>query len=174
MISESLLNSIRTVDNFPKPGVSFKDLTPVYQNSNLCSEIVNSIANHFSEIGVQAVVGIESRGFIFGAAVAFKMGLPFIPVRKKGKLPFAAFSQEYELEYGVDVLEMHIDAFPTGAKILVHDDVLATGGTANAVKELVKQAGGEVLGYSFILELAFLNGRERLGNSNIQSLIVYN
>ncbi len=174
MISESLLKVIRTVQDFPKAGVSFKDLTPVYQNPELSQAIVDDIAGHFANSGIQAVVGIESRGFILGAAVALKMGLPFVPIRKKGKLPFLTHRQEYQLEYGLDVMEIHTDAISPGAKVLIHDDVLATGGTASAAGKLIRQAGGEVGGYSFIIELAFLNGRDQLINETIQSLVVYN
>lgn len=174
MISDTLQKTIRHIDNFPTAGVGFKDLTPVFKNPVFCQSLVDEFVNHFRDKKIQAVLGIESRGFFLGPAIAFKLGTSFVPVRKKGKLPFTTFQQTYQLEYGEDVLEMHIDAISPGDRVLIHDDVLATGGTAQAVSRLVEKAGGIVVGFSFILELGFLNGREKLGSIEVQSLTTYN
>ncbi|MES2629044.1 MAG: adenine phosphoribosyltransferase [Bacteroidota bacterium] len=173
MISERLLKTIRHIDNFPKPGVGFKDLTPVFRDPALCRELVNTFAADFKE-GVNVVVGIESRGFFFGPSIALELNAAFVPVRKKGKLPYTVHSEAYALEYGHDILEMHTDAILPGETVLIHDDVLATGGTAEAVKKLVEKAGGIVVGFSFIIELAFLNGRNRLDGHKVRTLVTYN
>ncbi len=174
MISDKLQQTIRHIDNFPKPGVGFKDLTPVFKDPAFCQQIVEEFATYFKDKGIQAVLGIESRGFFLGPSIAFKLNAAFVPVRKKGKLPFQTYQQVYQLEYGEDVLEMHIDAIEPGDKVLIHDDVLATGGTAQAVKNLVNTAGGIIVGYSFILELDFLHGRKKLQPADVLSLTTYN
>ncbi len=174
MISDRLQKTIRTVNDFPKPGISFKDLTPVFKDAKLCLALVDAVVGHFAHQNIKAVVGIESRGFLLGSAIAFKLGVAFVPIRKKGKLPFTTLAQSYELEYGFETIEMHTDALEKGDGVLIHDDVLATGGTAEAAGKLVSQAGGIIKGYSFIAELAFLNGRKRLRGFDIQSLTTYN
>lgn len=174
MISDKLQQTIRHIDNFPKPGVGFKDLTPVFKDPELCRNLVKMFADYYRGDKVDVVLGIESRGFFLGPAIAFDLDCAFVPVRKKGKLPFQTLSETYQLEYGEDVLEMHVDAIEPGDKVLIHDDVLATGGTAAAVRRLVEKAGGVVIGFSFILELEFLKGKQKLGAEKVLSLTTYN
>ena len=164
---------VRDVPEFPTPGVVFKDITPLLADPDAFRAAVDAIADHFAGHGVERVVGIEARGFILAAPVAYRMGASFIPVRKPGKLPWDTHSAEYVLEYGVDALEIHQDAVADGARVLVHDDLLATGGTAAAVCDLISKAGGEVVGCSFLAELAFLSGRDKLPGCEVQSLVVY-
>jgi len=169
----NLQDYIRDIQDFPKPGIGFKDITPLLNSpkaSQFCLEIlVNSLEN----IKIDKVVGVESRGFFFGTLLAQKLNAGFVPVRKPKKLPYETISASYELEYGSDILEMHIDAIQKGDKVLIHDDVLATGGTAKAVCELVEQLGGEIVQMNFIMELTFLNGREKLGTRPIFSALTY-
>ena len=169
----NLQDYIRDIQDFPKPGIGFKDITPLLNSpkaSQFCLEIlVNSLEN----IKIDKVVGVESRGFFFGTLLAQKLNAGFVPVRKPKKLPYETISASYELEYGSDILEMHIDAIQKGDKVLIHDDVLATGGTAKAVCELVEQLGGEIVQMNFIMELTFLNGREKLGIRPIFSALTY-
>ena len=169
----NLQDYIRYIQDFPKPGIGFKDITPLLNSpkaSQFCLEIlVNSLEN----IKIDKVVGVESRGFFFGTLLAQKLNAGFVPVRKPKKLPYETISASYELEYGSDILEMHIDAIQKGDKVLIHDDVLATGGTAKAVCELVEQLGGEIVQMNFIMELTFLNGREKLGIRPIFSALTY-
>ena len=164
---------IRDIQDFPKPGIGFKDITPLLNSpkaSQFCLEIlVNSLEN----VKIDKVVGVESRGFFFGTLLAQKLNAGFVPVRKPKKLPYETISASYELEYGSDILEMHIDAIQKGDKVLIHDDVLATGGTAKAVCELVEQLGGEIVQMNFLMELTFLNGREKLENRPIFSVLKY-
>lgn len=162
-IEEKTKESIRDVKDFPKPGILFKDVTPIFQSPELSNEIVEYLTGVYKNRGVDAIVGIESRGFFFGFPLAMKMGIPFVPIRKKGKLPYDTISYAYDLEYGRAEVEIHADALKPGMKVLVHDDLLATGGTALAAAELVTKLGAEVVGYDFIVELEFLGGRERLG-----------
>lgn len=159
---EDLKRAIRNVPDFPKPGVQFKDITPILSDPRLLSLAVEALAEPFLAKGVTKVIGIEARGFILGGMLASRLGAGFVPVRKKGKLPYDTVAAEYSLEYGTDVIEMHVDAIFPGDVVLIHDDVIATGGTALATCELAKNAGGRILGYSFLLELDFLNGRVRL------------
>jgi len=168
-------SSIRDIPDFPKPGILFRDITPVLADASLCSEIVDEIYNQLTSKKVDGIVGIESRGFLFGMMLAQKFNVPFLPVRKKGKLPFKTYSYEYTLEYGSAVMEMHIDSVGKGKNIVIHDDLLATGGTAAAAAELVKMQGGIVTAFSFLIALDFLNGKERLQNysPNILSLVNY-
>jgi adenine phosphoribosyltransferase len=170
-----LKSSIRDVPDFPKPGILFKDITPVLADPALCIEIVDEIHRQLKSKKVDGIVGIESRGFLFGMMLAQKFNVPFLPVRKKGKLPFKTYSYEYTLEYGTAVMEMHIDSVQKGSSVVIHDDLLATGGTAAAAAELVKMQGGTVSAFSFLICLDFLNGKERLGqhSSNILSLVNY-
>lgn len=170
--SESLAEAVRTVSDWPKPGVSFKDITPILADPALFHEAVEALAAPFLEDGVTKVVAIEARGFILGAALAQRLGAGFVPVRKRGKLPYKTVSASYTLEYGTDTVEMHTDAIHPHDRVLIHDDVIATGGTALASYQLASQMGGEVVGMAFLIELGFLNGRNRLdGNLRIHSVL---
>ena len=162
---EFLKKYIRNVPDFPKPGIQFKDITPLLQNSQTLLLTSQMLAEPFLDDQIDYVVGLESRGFIFGPRLAQDLGAGFIPIRKPGKLPVETVEASYELEYGIDSVEMHADAVSKGDKVLIHDDLIATGGTAKAATELVQQLGAEVIGYSFIIELTFLNGRETLADS---------
>lgn len=161
-LTNRIISAIREVPDFPKPGILFKDITPLLQDPTLCSSIVDGLCADVQGLPIDALVGIESRGFLFGVQMAQKLNVPFVPIRKKGKLPFETLSIEYELEYSKAEIEMHVDGIKSGMNVLVHDDLLATGGTALAAAELVKKAGGNVSGFSFLVELAFLNGRRSL------------
>lgn len=167
--------AIRTVPDFPKPGIQFKDITPILKDVSLLKAAVVELARPFEGQHISKVVGMESRGFILGAMVAAHLGAGFVPVRKKGKLPYRTMQESYELEYGTDVLEMHEDAVEAGDKVLIHDDVIATGGTAKATGNLVNRANGTVVGCSFLIELGFLNGRAKLSDitENIHAVLVY-
>jgi adenine phosphoribosyltransferase len=165
--------AIRDVPDFPKPGIVFKDITPLLGDAGLFAAVTDEMAARASNFGVTHVVGVESRGFIVGAPVAQALGAGFVPVRKPGKLPYRAIREEYALEYGTDALDIHEDALGRSARVLVVDDVLATGGTASATCRLVERAGGKVVGCAFLVELAFLNGRQRLEGRGIDSLLVY-
>lgn len=153
---------IRDVPDFPKPGILFKDITPLLKDVELRSEIVAHIANYFSTQSVDAVAGIEARGFIFGNTIADHLSVPFLPIRKSGKLPYKTVSESYELEYGKASIEMHEDAIQPGWRVLVHDDLLATGGTAAGAARLINKLGGQVAGFSFIINLSFLPGFKNL------------
>ncbi len=161
-VSEKLRLTIRDVNDFPKPGVIFKDITPVLADAALTNEIVMEMAREYKEKKIDAVASTEARGFIFGAMLAYELGCRFIPVRKAGKLPFEARSQEYELEYGAASIEMHVDAVQPGLRVLIHDDLLATGGTASATADLVNSFDGVVAGFSFLVNLSFLPGEQKL------------
>lgn len=167
--------AIRDIPDFPKPGILFKDITPVLSDAALCRDIVDGIYMQLGTEKIDGVVGIESRGFLFGMMLAQKFNVPFHPVRKKGKLPFKTYSYEYTLEYGSAVMEMHIDSIAKGSSILIHDDLLATGGTAAAAAELVKMQGGKIAAFSFLIALDFLGGKEKLSGytRNVLSLINY-
>lgn len=166
---------IREIPDYPKPGVSFKDITPLLADGKALSEVVHSIAALCSlhQLEVDVVACPEARGFIFGAALAFRLGVGFIPIRKPGKLPYRRSSVQYDLEYGTDTVEMHIDAIHEGQKVLLVDDLLATGGTTRACADLVVKNGGAVAGCVFLVELTFLDGRERLKDFPTFSLIRY-
>ena len=164
---------IRDVPDFPKPGILFKDITPLLSDAAGLKAALDALANPYSNAGITAVVGMESRGFIFGVPVADRLGVGFVPVRKPGKLPSDTVSEEFTLEYGTDTLEIHKDALKPGDKVLIIDDLLATGGTAKATINLVKKLGAEVAGIGFVIELAFLNGKEALGDTPVHSLITY-
>ena len=153
---------IRDVPDFPKEGILFKDITPVLQHPKAFAEVTDRLLAYARERSVDAVVGIESRGFIFGAPVALALGVGFVPIRKLGKLPAETLRAEYALEYGTNTVEMHKDAVQPGQRVLIIDDLLATGGTAAAAADLVERAGGEVAGFAVLVELAFLNGRDAL------------
>ena len=164
---------IRDIPDFPRPGIVFKDITPLFLNPGALRETIDALAAYARELEVDYVVSAEARGFVLGGAVAAAAGAGFILARKPGKLPRETASVEYQLEYGLDALEVHSDAVRGGARVLVHDDLLATGGTAAALCDLVENAGGVVAGCAFVIELAFLNGRERLRPHDVHSLVVY-
>ena len=173
-LEQALKYAIRDVPDFPKPGIVFKDITPVFYNQQLCSDIVDGFIEKLNG-RPDAIIGIESRGFLFGFMVANKLNIPFILVRKAGKLPYKTIALEYALEYGTAKIEMHTDALKKGWKILIHDDLLATGGTAAAAAELVKMSGAEIFGFNFVIGLDFLNGRDKLVtySNNITCLVQY-
>jgi adenine phosphoribosyltransferase len=170
-LRQRLTNALRDVPDFPKPGIVFKDITPVLADPTLLRELVSAMAAPWEESGVTHVAGIESRGFILAAPVAIALGAGFIPIRKPGKLPWKTSGKDYALEYGRDRLEMHVDACPTPARVLLVDDVLATGGTAVAGCELIEQVGGTVLGCAFLLSIAGLHGAQRLSFRRVESLL---
>jgi adenine phosphoribosyltransferase len=158
---EQIKLAIRDVPDFPKPGIMFKDITPVFENQKLCNEIVDGFINLLPP-GTDAIVGIESRGFLFGILMANKLNLPFVLIRKAGKLPFKTISQEYKLEYGTAKIEMHVNSLKKDWNVVIHDDLLATGGTAEAAAQLVKQQNANVSAFTFLVELEFLKGKEKL------------
>ena len=162
MVADKIKQIIRDVPDFPKPGIVFKDITPLLKNPALCNEIVVALTQQLRGLKIDVVAGIESRGFLFGLALAQKLNVPFVPIRKAGKLPYKTVQQSYNLEYGSAILEVHEDAFEAGQQVLIHDDLLATGGTVVAASALVQKLGAEVAGYSFLINLDFLNGKERL------------
>ncbi len=164
---------IRAIADYPQPGVTFRDITPLLGNEAAFGRAVDDLVTKFHDVSVDRVVGVESRGFILAAPVAYRLRAGFVPVRKAGKLPWAVAREEYELEYGTDKLEIHRDAVHPGEKILVVDDVLATGGTAAATGRLVETLGGVIVGFGFLLELADLRGRAKLGEHRVESLINY-
>ncbi|MEP0984961.1 adenine phosphoribosyltransferase [Ekhidna sp.] len=174
-ITERIVASIRDVPDFPKPGITFKDITPLLKDVKLSADITNELVEYWSTHDIDVVVGIESRGFIWGNSLAQQMKIPFIPIRKKGKLPAETHSFKYDLEYGSAEVEIHKDAILNGQKVLIHDDLLATGGTAIAAAELVRVSGGIVAGFSFLVELSFLNGIKDLKtySDHIHSLVSY-
>jgi adenine phosphoribosyltransferase len=173
MSTADLASRIRDIPDFPKPGILYKDITPLLLDGGALRQAVAELAEWARPRGVDYVVAAEARGFILGAALAIELGAGFVPARKPGKLPSDTISADYILEYGVDSLEMHSDALAHGARVLVHDDLLATGGTARALADLVDGTGAEVVGCAFLIELAFLGGRERLAGYDVHSLISY-
>jgi len=168
-----LKSSIRNVPDFPKPGIGFKDITTLLIDGPAFREAVDLLAERFQNQEIKKVVGIESRGFVFGSVIAYKWGVGFVPVRKPGKLPAETISEEYDLEYGTDSLEIHRDAITPGEKVLIVDDLLATGGTAQATVNLINRLGGEIAGIAFLIELSFLNGRQKLNGYDVFSLMEY-
>lgn len=164
---------IRDIQDFPKEGVGFKDITPLLNDHAAMMEATKQLLALVGDKKVDRVVGMESRGYFFATLLAEKLGAGFVPVRKPGKLPFDTISQEYSLEYGTDILEMHVDAIKPGEKVLIHDDVLATGGTAEAVCKLVERLGGEIVQVNFLMELTFLHGRDKLAQYEVKSLMSY-
>ena len=169
----NLARFIRDVPDFPKPGIIFKDITPLLADPAAFRQAVDQLAEPFRGAGVEVVVAAEARGFIFGGAVACELGAGFVPVRKPGKLPAETTSETYQLEYGTDTLEIHTDAVRPGQKVLLLDDLLATGGTMAATARLVEKLGAEVVGVAFLIELSFLRGREKLKDYNLITLIQY-
>ena len=165
--------AIRNVPDFPKPGIQFKDITPVLADARLFAGSIDLLTAGFKPGSVDAVVGIDARGFIFAAAAATRLKAGFVPVRKKGKLPYKTIEQDYALEYGSATVAMHVDALKPGARVLLIDDLLATGGTAAAALALMKKLGAQVLEASFLIELKFLNGRDKLKGCPLRSIIVY-
>jgi adenine phosphoribosyltransferase len=172
-IVEELQRTIRDVNNFPKAGIVFKDVTPVLLDVELFRQAVKAMAEPYRGARITRVVSIESRGFLFGAPIALELGAGLVPIRKPGKLPAATQRVEYALEYGTDALEMHHDAVQPGDRVLIVDDVLATGGTANAAAQLVGGTGAGVVGFSFLIELDFLKGRQRLQGRRVEALLHY-
>jgi adenine phosphoribosyltransferase len=170
---QRLRELIRDVADFPTPGIVFKDITPVLGDRRAFATVVDLIADRFVGSGVNRVLGIEARGFIVAAPVAYRLGAAFVPARKHGKLPWSTLGNDYELEYGTERLEVHSDAVSAGDKVLVVDDVLATGGTARAAVELMQELGAEVAGIGVIIELSFLSGREKLAGTDLYSILTY-
>lgn len=173
MEASQLRDCVRDIADFPQPGVTFKDITPLLSNTDAFRSTVDLIADHFEGRQIDRVLGVEARGFIIAAPVAYKFGAAFVPVRKAGKLPWEIERVEYELEYGTDLLEIHRDAVSPGDQIVIVDDVLATGGTAAATVRLVEKLGGTVAGLAFVIELGFLEGRQKLDDRDVLSLITY-
>ena len=175
MKSSLLAKHIREVKDFPKPGISFKDITPILSNPEISSLVIDSFVDGLKGKKVDAIVGVESRGFLFGMLLANALNIPFVPVRKAGKLPSNVICEEYDLEYGTAKVEIHTDAIKQGWNVVVHDDLLATGGTAVAASKLVQRLGGNILSFLFVVELSFLEGRNNLltYSKEINSLVKY-
>lgn len=169
-----LKNNIRIIENFPKKGISFKDITTLLQDGEVLKQTIDGIVEYLRDKQVDVVVGPEARGFLFGVPVAYALGAGFVPVRKPGKLPYETLEIEYELEYGTDKLEIHKDAIKPGQKVVIVDDLLATGGTVAAVTKLIEQMGGDVISLNFVIELTDLNGKEKLKGYDLMSLVKYN
>ncbi|MBM7556282.1 adenine phosphoribosyltransferase [Halanaerobacter jeridensis] len=168
----NLADKIRTISDFPKEGIQFKDITTLLKDADAFQESIDRIAERYEEEDIDLVVGIEARGFLIGAPLAINMNKGFVPVRKEGKLPGDKVVKEYDLEYGSSVLEMHSDAIEEGQKVLIVDDLLATGGTVNATVEMVEEIGGDIVEVAFLMELDFLNGRDKLEGQDVFSLII--
>ena len=162
ILEERLKGTIRDVPNFPKEGIMFKDITTIMLDPILSSDVIDELVSIYKDQNIEAVAGIESRGFLFGYPLAIKLGVPFILIRKQGKLPYKKISYDYDLEYGSATIEMHTDALDEGQRVLIHDDLLATGGSANAAANLITKCGGVVAGFNFLVSLDFLNGEEKL------------
>lgn len=175
MIQEEVKKKVRDIPDFPKPGILFRDLTPVLAHPDLVNGIVDFFAEKFQNDKLDAVAAVEARGFWFGTLLSQRLNVPFIPIRKKGKLPYRTIERSYDLEYGQATVEMHIDAVSPGNRILIHDDLIATGGSAVAAAELIQSQGARVSGFAFLVELNDLKGREKLNpfSSNIVSLLTY-
>ena len=164
---------IRDIADFPKEGILFRDITPLLQNGEILRRAIKEMGGYFADQKIDLVAGPEARGFLMGVPIAYELGTGFIPVRKKGKLPADIIQEKYQLEYGYDILEMHKDAIKPGQRVLIADDLLATGGTALSTARLVEQLGGQVVGFSFMIELTFLKGKEVLKDYNVFSLVQY-
>jgi adenine phosphoribosyltransferase len=172
-LSQKLKKAIRTIPNYPKEGIMFKDLTTLWKQPELSREVMDALEARWKGERIQKIVGVEARGFIVGAVLADRLGIGFVPVRKAGKLPAPTLAVSYELEYGRQSIEIHRDAIKRGERVLVVDDLLATGGTASSAASIVEKLGGKVVGYSFVAELGFLGGRRKLGDHNVFSLVNY-
>ena len=168
-----LTKSIRDIIDFPKKGIVFKDITPLLKDKKYLKLMIDTFYNYYKSKKIDKVVSMESRGFIIGSALAYKLGAGFVPIRKKGKLPYKTISVTYDLEYGKDTLEIHEDSINPGERVLIVDDVLATGGTAKAVTQLINKLSGKIIGIGFLIELSFLKGRNKLSNYNLYSIITY-
>ena len=175
MLQADLLRAaVRNIPDFPSPGIQFKDITPILSSRDLLKQSVEALAEPYLDAGITKVLGIEARGFILGSMLAHRLDAGFIPVRKKGKLPYEIVTSEYNLEYGTDCIEMHVDALGEADTVLIHDDVIATGGTAAAAGRLVREMGARIAGFSFLIELGFLSGRKELEQGiNVHSVIRY-
>ena len=174
-IDEVLKSIIRDIPDFPQPGVIFKDITPIMLNPEISEQILSHLVDLYKGQDIDAIAGIESRGFLFGFPLAIRLGLPFVLIRKKGKLPYKKISHDYQLEYGTSTIEMHTDAIKKGQKVLIHDDLLATGGSAEAAARLIEKCGGEIIGFNFLVGLDFLGGKSKLNaiSNNITNLVTY-
>lgn len=175
MLADNLKGIVRDIPDFPSPGIVFKDITPILKDAKLCTEIIDEFVQQLQGVEVDVIAGVESRGFLFGLMLANRLGIPFVPIRKQGRLPHKTISESYKLEYGQATIEVHEDAFAPGTKVLIHDDLLATGGTVVAAAKLIEKLGGEVAGFSFLLSLDFLKGEGRLHrfSDRIISLVRY-
>jgi adenine phosphoribosyltransferase len=174
-LEEKLKLAIRDVPDFPKEGIVFKDISPIMLDPKLSSEVLDFLVDYYTGKGIEAIAGVESRGFLFGYPLAMRLGVPFILIRKQGKLPYDKISHSYDLEYGSAVIEMHTDAISHGQNVLIHDDLLATGGSASASAALIHKCGGRIAGFSFLINLSFLNGSQKLAgySDDVHSLISY-
>lgn len=172
-IEDRIKSVIRDVPDFPKQGILFKDITPIMQNADLCEDVITHLRSKYQDQNIQGIAGVESRGFLLGMPLAIALKVPFILIRKKGKLPYKKISHSYNLEYGQAEVEMHVDAVFPGQRVLIHDDLLATGGSASAAAELIQKQSGVVAGFDFIVELSFLNGKDILNkySQNISTLV---
>ena len=173
-LSDDLRDFIRNVPDFPKKGIVFRDITTLLKDKSAFKKTIDIMYEKYKAVHIDKMVSVESRGFIFGSVLAYKLGAGFIPVRKPKKLPAQTIREEYKLEYGIDALEIHLDAIQKGERVLIVDDLLATGGTVQATCKLVEKLGGEIIGITFLIELSFLNGREKLKNYDVFSIISYN
>ncbi|GAB2827038.1 adenine phosphoribosyltransferase [Actinoallomurus bryophytorum] len=170
-LTQLIIDRIRDVPDYPKPGVTFKDITPLLADHAAFAAVIDAIVAHYGRGTIDKVAGVEARGFILAAPVAYHFGAGFVPVRKKGKLPSSTYAESYDLEYGSETIEVHQDAFTPGERVLIVDDVLATGGTARATAELVRRTGAQVAGLSVLMELGFLNGREKLADLDLHAMV---
>ena len=172
-LTDLIKKTIRDIPDFPKPGILFKDITPLLQNREVFAKIIDALAERYIGKKIDVIAGIESRGFLFGTPLAYRLGTSFVPIRKSGKLPYKTVKASYSLEYGTATVEMHTDAIQKGDRVVVIDDLLATGGTANAACNLVEGQGGKIIECSFVVELKFLHGKEKLRNRELFSLVQY-
>jgi len=174
-LEQAIREAITLVPDFPKNGIQYKDITTLFLHPALCREVLEELEEHYRHSGIGAIIGLESRGFMFGFALSLRLDVPFIMVRKKGKLPRATYEVSYDLEYGANVIEMHRDALRQGERVLIHDDLLATGGTAEAAARLVEASGAQVAGFSFLIELNYLGGRKKLSayEAPISTFVTY-
>ena len=170
-LTQLIIDRIRDVPDYPKPGVTFKDITPLLADHTAFAAVVDAVVTHYGRGTIDKVAGVEARGFILAAPMAYQLGAGFVPVRKKGKLPSSTYAESYDLEYGSETIEVHQDAFVPGERVLIVDDVLATGGTARATAELVRRTGAQVVGLWVLMELGFLNGREKLTDLDLHAMV---